>query len=144
MSACSAWWVKCERSARKVVEFDNVFGERARVMFCDDHSWEFMEPAFRQKVLDQALDALAALQTTGLMKSSMRSLHNHPAQRALVEHQRSCDRCRRVRDWIALESVEGRLRSEADVDRVGRYVMAHCCSEGLELNHAVGMAMAGK
>lgn len=143
MSACEAWWVRCLQTARKKVEFDNVFGERASQWFCDDHAWQFMEPEFREKALKQALDALAALQSAGLAKSSMRSMVNHPAHLALIEHQLGCVHCRAVRDWIMQEQLGGRIRSEADIDRIGRYVIAKCCSVGIELNHAVGLAMQG-
>ena len=56
MSRCEAWWVRCERTARKVAVFENHFKEETRLWLCDDHIVEFADPEFRHKALDRALD----------------------------------------------------------------------------------------
>ena len=102
MSACEAFWVKCERTARKVAIFENVFKAEQRLWLCDDHTVQFADLDFRKQLLDRALDSVGALQ-----------------------------------------QQEQRIVDQAGIDRVGRYVIEHCCEVGVRLNYEVGVAMQG-
>jgi len=133
----------CERTARKVAVFENHFKEETRLWLCDDHMVEFADPEFRRKALDRTLDTLGVLSDSGRLKVPIKTMHGHPAQVALFKHQEECDACQRVREWITAEAHHGRINNQADIDRVGRYVIEHACPIGVELNHAVGMAMQG-
>ncbi len=142
MSACEAFWVKCERVARKVAVFENVFKAEQRLWLCDDHAVRFADLDFRKQLLDRALDSVGALQRSG-MKLPLKELHKHPAQIALTGHQEICERCRAVRDWVVLQQQTNRIVDQAGIDRVGRYVIEYCCEVGVRLNYEVGLAMQG-
>jgi hypothetical protein len=135
--------VKCGRPAIRAVRYTNVFGEDARSWFCGDHAEEFVEPAFQKKALDEATFALGVMSSAGLMKSSQGRTAYPEVQQLLNEHRESCQLCARVRDWVHMEAAEGRIRTEADVDRVGRYATHHSCSRGHELALMIGQAMTG-
>lgn len=142
MSACEAFWVKCPRSARKVAIFENVFKHEQKLWLCDDHAIQFQDPDFRKQLLDRALDSIGALQRGG-MRISPQSLLKHPAQLALTAHQDECAQCAAARDWVVLQQIERRIVDQAGIDRVGRYIIDHCCEVGVQLNYEVGLAMRG-
>jgi len=143
VSACEAFWVKCPRSARKVAIFENVFKREQKLWLCDDHAVEFADEDTRQRLLNRALETLHVMRTAGGMRLTAQELDQHPAQLALLEHQVGCSRCANVRDWIVREQIGGRVRGQADIHRIGEYVVAHCCPVGVQLNYEVGVAMQG-
>jgi len=142
VSSCEAFWVKCSRAARKVAVFENVFKQETKLWLCDDHATQFSDVDFRLKMLDGALDSLGALHRGG-MKMPIQKLLTHPAQLALTAHQATCERCAAVRDWIVREQTNNRIVDQEGINRVGRYVIEHCCEEGERLNYEVGLAMQG-
>lgn len=142
MRHCQAMWVACPKPIRKTAIFTNVFGKETRLGLCAEHMEQFKDVEFRQKLLDSSLESLHALHESG-MTAKVQDMVLHPAQIALLEHQKTCVQCSATRDWIVREQTMGRITTPADIIRVGEYVVAHCCEVGVQLNYETGQAMQG-
>jgi hypothetical protein len=127
-------WPGCLRWGL-LYQFENTFGETVRYGFCDEHA----KPEAR---IGRVAELTAAWQRTGSVVTA-EQLRTHPANLALEAHLEGCQPCREARTWVIQEGMAGRIGGPEDHERIGLYLIEHCCPEGVLLNGEVGKVMAG-
>lgn len=86
--------------------------------------------------------AIAEANAIGIRTDNVDSAETTAAKAALDAHQAGCAACREVHEWVRLEMLAGNVRTPADRQRVGDYIVAHACAPGVALFEALGRAMA--
>ncbi len=138
----------CEREAEVLAVFHNIRDEHVELPVCRPHSEDLAEGRTARRI--RATSSMLAREMRAATGLPVRPIHEllgddrvAAAHRALADHQEVCAPCAAVRDWIADELREGRIRGYEDQLRVGLYVSKHCCAEGLRLNEEAGRASLG-